>query len=347
VSAPAAGGDTALVTGVSALVSGATGFLGSRLALALARRGCCVHALRHHRPDDGTLAAAGVKTVEGDLLDRASLVRAAAGCRIVFHTAGKVTDWGPRREFFAMNETGTANVIAACREAGVSRLVHMSSLTVLGFPRTGETVTEETPYAGAAPDPYSQSKIAGERLVRAAHEPGRFETVVVRSGVIWGPGDITILPRLAALLGRGVMPYIDGGRNHVALSHVDNLAGGMLLAADARAAAGQVYHMTDGEDLTAREVIDEIAAALGVPPPRLSLPFGAVLAAAWLAEALARLARRTKPPRVTRFGVRLVASDCRYDIGKARRELGYRPGITMREGVRALGLGCFEGDRGA
>jgi nucleoside-diphosphate-sugar epimerase len=110
----------------------------------------------------------------------------------------------------------------------------------------------------------------------------------------------------------------------------------MLLAAAVPAAAGRVYHLTDGEEITAAEAFHLLAKALGVPPPRRSMSFSAALAAASLMEAWARLRRQASPPAFTRFGVRLVASDCRYDISKARRELGYRPTITFRQGVASL-----------
>jgi len=130
--------NTALVTGACALVSGATGFLGSRLAATLAERGYRVRALVRSTSDLSRLSKLGVEVVVGDVGDRASLLRAAAGQRVVFHTAGLVTDWGPAAEFMAANRDGTANVIAACQAAGVSRLVHISSLTVLDCRATAE-----------------------------------------------------------------------------------------------------------------------------------------------------------------------------------------------------------------
>jgi nucleoside-diphosphate-sugar epimerase len=338
VSSSPGAGTTALVTGTRALVSGATGFLGGHLAQVLHSEGYRVRILVHKRNRIEHLEALGMEVVEGDLLDPPSLERATSGQRLVFHTAGKVTDWGPRREFFEVNADGTANVVAACRRSGVARLVHMSSLTVLGLPRAGGVVTEETPFPAALHDPYSASKRAGEQFVRAAHEPGRLETVVIRSGVIWGPGDITIVPRIAALLRRRQMILIGGGRNLLGLSHVENLARGMILAAESPTAGGQVYHHTDGEEITARQAVEALAAAMGVPTARASLPFWAVYAIAGAIEGAARLLRRTAPPRMTRYGVRLVACHCRYDIAKARRELGYAPRVTFTEGVRALGL---------
>jgi 2-alkyl-3-oxoalkanoate reductase len=336
MSGKAAAGATALITGTRALVSGATGFLGGHLAQVLHGLGYRVRILVHKRNRIDHLLELGMEIVEGDLLDPASLIRAAAGQSVVFHTAGKVTDWGPSAEYFQVNTEGTRNVIAACRENGVGRLVHVSSLSVLGLPRTGEVITEEAPYPRSLPDPYSASKKAAELLVRAANGAGGLATTVVRPGVIWGPGDITIVPRLADLLRRRQMILIGGGRNLLGLSHIESLARGLVLAAEAPRAAGQVYHMTDGEEITAREAVDALAAVMGVPEARFSLPYGVVYGVAALIEGAARLAGRQTPPRMTRYGVRLVACHCRYDIGRARRELGYQPEVTFREGIKQL-----------
>jgi nucleoside-diphosphate-sugar epimerase len=331
------GGPTnVLVTGVSALVSGATGFLGGYLLARLREKGFRVRALARPTSDSAGLVHQGVAICAGDVADRESLRRAMAGQQLVFHTAGKVSDWGSRQEFWQANVQGTANVISACREAGVKRLIHVSSLTVFGLPRSGARVDEQTPPAAAVRDSYTSSKIAGERLVREAHGRDGLETVVIRPGVIWGPGDTTILPRLAALLRRRQLVFVGRAANQLGLSHVENLSQGLILAALAPAAAGQVYHMTDGEEITARAAFAALAAALGVAPPRFALPFPVVYFLASFLEGAARLRHAAAPPALTRYGVRLVACDSRYDISKAQNELGYRPLLTFRQGITTL-----------
>jgi nucleoside-diphosphate-sugar epimerase len=331
-----AGPTNALVTGISALVSGATGFLGGHLLLMLRKKGFQVRALARKTSDIAGLLRSGVDICEGDVLDPQALRRAMAGQQIVFHTAGKVSDWGGRHEFWKANVEGTANVITACREAGVKRLIHVSSLTVLGLPRSGARVDEKTPLADSSRDFYTASKIAGERLVRAAHGSRGLETVVIRPGVIWGPGDTAILPRLAALLRRGQLVIIGSGNNQLGLSHVDNLGRGIVLAAVTPAAAGQIYHLTDGEEITAREAFYALADVLGIRPPRFALPFPVVYSLAALLEWTARLRKSVIPPAFTRYGVRLVACDSRYDISKAQSELGYRPSLTFSQGIASL-----------
>jgi len=319
------------------LVTGATGFVGGRLAAALSARGDRVRALTRRASGLEALERLGAEVVRGDLDDPASLVRAAEGVSVVFHAAGRVSDWGPREAFLRANAEGTRNVVAACRQAGVSRLVHVGSLTVLGLPRDGRLVSEETPTAAPARgDFYTESKLLAERHVVEAHGKDGLSTIVVRPGAIWGPGDPNVIPRVVRLLRRGAMPLVGGGRNLLGLTHVTNLVHGLVLAAESGAAAGRLYHVTDGEEVTAREALDAIADALGVRRPRLSLPFGLVLGAAALVEAAFRALGRTDPPPVTRYGVRFVSCHARYDAGRARRELGYEPVVRFREGVARL-----------
>ena len=320
-----------------ALVTGATGFLGGRLAAALVARGYRVRALSRRTSGLDALERLGVEVFRGDLADVPSLVRAASGVPLVFHAAGRVSDWGPREEFLRANAEGTRNAVTACQEAGVGRLVHLSSLTVLGLPRDGRVVSEETPTASpAGGDHYTESKLAGERSVREAHGRRGLSTTVVRPGAIWGPGDPNVVPRIVRLLRRGAMPLVGGGRNLLGLSHVENLVLGLVLSAETPAAAGRLYHVTDGEEITAREALDAIADALGVGRPRTSLPRWAVLGAAAIVEAAAGALRLERPPPVTRYGVRFVSCHARYDLGKARRELGYEPVVSFRQGVSRL-----------
>jgi nucleoside-diphosphate-sugar epimerase len=320
----------------AALVTGASGFLGSSLVAALCGRGVKVRALVRSTSDLRRLSGLGAEIVHGDVCDLASLREAARGQQVVFHAAAKVPDWGPRREFFRVNLEGTRNVVAACQDASVERLVHVSSITVLGLPREGGAVDEESPYHPSPHDAYTASKIEAEKIVREANGQRGLSTVAIRPGAIWGPGDPTLAPRIAALLRRRRAVYIGRASNKLALSHIGNLTLGLRLAAEVPAAAGQVYHLTDGETVTAREVVDGLAALLGTARPRWSVPFFVIYLAAAAMEGVAHLLRRRSPPPFTRYGVRLMASDCRYDIRKAERELGFSPTVSFRQGLAAL-----------
>jgi len=330
-----------LITGATVLVSGATGFLGGYLAEMLQKKGYRVRALARQTSDLGRLKALGIEIVIGDLSDLASLRKATQDQDLVFHTAGKVSDWGKKEEFFQANLDGTRNIIQACQDSGVERLVHLSSLTVLGLPRDGRWVDENLPYASSPPDYYTQSKIAGEKLVRKLAGNSGLSATVIRPGVIWGPGDTTIVPRIVELLRQRRMIYLDQSRNLLGLSHVRNLSEACLLAASSPDCAGQVYHITDGEEITAREVIDRLADMAKVSRPRRSLPFWMAYAMARLFEKTARMARKKQAPSMTSYGVRLVACHCRYDLSKAERDLAYQPIIQFNEGITEM-AGSFD-----
>jgi 2-alkyl-3-oxoalkanoate reductase len=322
---------------VPVLVTGVTGFVGRRLARALVARGYRVRGLTRRDTCLDDLATDGIEVVRGDLADPAALERACDGQRLVFHAAGRVSDWGPREAFVRVNVEGTAHLIAASVQAHVERFVHLSSLTVLGLPSDARVIDEETPCATPlSGDHYTATKIAGERLVRAASAKGRLATTVVRPGAIWGRGDRLIVPRIVRLMRRGLMPVIGDGRNVIGLSHIDNLVEGIILAGETPSAAGQIYHLTDGEVVTAAYALAQIAEAYGLPPPRTHVPYWAVYSVAAAFETAARATGRAQAPAITRYGVRLVACDCRYDIGKARGQLGYQPQVSFRAGVREL-----------
>lgn len=325
------------------LVTGGTGYFGCRLVEALRAQGARVRVLARLTSDTARVEACGAEIVYGDVTAPETVCAAVDGQSVVIHAAGKVSDWGARRDFFGVNAEGTANVVAACRASKVRRLVHLGSLTVLGLPRDGALVDESTEPATTFADNYTASKLTGERTVCAAHTDGGLETVVVRCGVIWGPGEQTIFPRILALLKRGRMIYPGGGRNLLGMAYIDNLVDGVIRAATVTDAASRIYHVTDGEDVTCRQMLDAIATALGVSPPRFSVPFPVVHAMAALMEGFAKALHMDSPPPITRYGARLVACDCRYDIGRARRELGYRPAVSFREGVSRLASSFHSG----
>jgi nucleoside-diphosphate-sugar epimerase len=317
------------------LVTGASGFLGRHLAAALARRGFRVRGLVRATSAALPLEAAGVEVFRGDLAAPRAVAAAVDGARIVLHCAARVSDWGSRAEFWHTNVLGTRHVAEACRVAGVERLVHVSTLTVLGLPRDGRIVDETTPCAPHPADLYTETKLAAEHVVRDLAGRG-LPVTIVRPAAIWGLGEPTLVPRLARLLRARVLVHVGPGANRLGLSHVANVVDGLVLAASCPHAVGETYHITDGEEVTQRALLASLAAALGVPAPRGWLPFPVLHGLAAACEAAARAAGRTTAPPLTRIGVRMLGSDCRYAIGKARAQLGYRPAVSFAAGIAEL-----------
>ena len=187
----------------------------------------------------------GAVPLPGDL-DSEPLLRAAAdGADVAFHAAAKVEDWGDPEDFERLNVRGTENVIAACRAAGVRRLVHVGTEAALmaGEPLVG--VDEDAPLRPDSPVLYSSSKAKAEQRVRAANGDG-LDTVVIRPRFVWGRGDTTLLPALVGLARAGRLRWVGGGGQLSATTHIDNTVEGLWPGAT-KAPAGGVYFVTDGE----------------------------------------------------------------------------------------------------
>jgi nucleoside-diphosphate-sugar epimerase len=274
----------------------------------------------------------GAEPAMGDLDDLAALSAGAEGCEVAFHAAAKVEDWGDPADFERLNVRGTQNVIDACREAGVRRLVHVGTEAALMVGQPLVNVDESAPLRPDSAALYSSSKAKAEQLVRAADG---IETVVVRPRFVWGRGDTSLLPAIIEMVTSGRFRWVGGGRQLTATTHIDNTVEGLWLGAT-KAPAGGVYFVTDGEPVVFREFLTSMLGTQGVTIPDKSVPPGVARAAAAAAERIWRLLKRPGAPPITRFAVWVSSQECTIDISRAERELGYRPVTTREEGLSAL-----------
>ncbi len=322
------------------LVTGSAGYLGRHLVAALRARGLTVHAF-DCRP---TPATDGVLAWVGDVADPAALREAAEGCATAFHTAAVMHLVGHaprrvRRESERVNLGGTRAVLAACRAAGVGRLVHTSTNTVCFSPGPLVGADESRPYATRVIDVYAATKIAAEREVLAADGRG-LRTVAIRPAGIWGPGPgCYMIEKLVEQLGRGrFVARIGDGRSLSDNTHVLNLIHAELAAAEALAVrpgvvGGRAYFVTDEEPMNLLEWFRPLVEALGYRVPRLALPSRLLYAAGWLSECLYRLGG--PPPSLTRLEVHNLTSSFTFRTERTRSELGWRPLIGRAAGLPA------------
>lgn len=317
---------------MTVLVTGAAGFLGSRLTALLAARGEETRAVVHPARDAGWRAPSGVDLYHADITDRAAIAPALDGVERVFHCAARTGPWGPPAEYHRVNVAGLEAMVRAATAAGVRRFVHVSSITVHGNDVHGEA-DEGSPLRSEG-NPYSQTKVAGELLLRRMIRDEGAPVTIVRPGWIYGPADTASFGRFATMIANGQMLVVGAGDNHVPLAYVDDVAEGMLLASQAEQAAGRAYLLLNDEEVTQREFLAAIAAELGVAPPGRKLPYRAGVLAAGVAEVAWKLARRQQAPPVMRYGLQLLGGENRFSIARARRELGFSPAVGYAEGVR-------------
>ena len=317
-----------------AFVTGGSGFIGGALIERLRSEGVEVRALARSERAADRVRELGAEPVGGELGDHDSLRIGVEGCDVAFHAAAKVEDWGDPADFERVNVRGTQNVIGACREASVKRLMHVGTEAALMAGQPLVNVDEGAPLRPDSPALYSSSKAKAEQLVRAANGDG-LETVVVRPRFVWGRGDTTLLPALIAMIRSGRFRWVGGGRHLTATAHVDNTVEGLWLAAQ-KAPAGGVYFVTDGEPVVFREFLTAMLDTQGVEIPDKSVPASVAGAAARAAEGIWRRLRRSGTPPLTRFAVWVSSQECTIDISRAERELGYRPVKSREEGLAEL-----------
>lgn len=308
---------------MTALVTGATGFVGAAVARRLLDDGEAVRVLARQGGERRNLNGLPVEVVEGDLADHASLTRAVKGCSAVFHVAADYRLWVPRpASMYRVNVQGTVDLLRAAAEAGAERIVYTSSVATLGLDPTGAPAEEETPVRLAdMVGHYKRSKFLAEEAVRGLAETEGLPVVIVNPSTPVGPGDVKPTPtgRMIVDSANGRMPaFVDTGLNIV---HVDDVAAGHL-AAFRHGRLGQRY-ILGGDNLTLESILARIAAFVGRDPPKVKLPHHLVMPIAVLVEGWARVTG-LKDPILTIDSVRMSRKKMFFSSTKAERALGYR-----------------------
>jgi nucleoside-diphosphate-sugar epimerase len=318
----------------AAFVTGGSGFIGGALVRRLVADGWDVHALVRSDGSARKVAALGAKPIAGDLGDLPSMAVGAQYCEVAFHCAAHLGDWGTREEFERGNVQGTRNALAAARQAGLRRFVHVGTEAALLAGEPLIEVDERAPLRFDSRALYSSTKARAEEAVIEANHDG-LETVVVRPRFVWGRGDTTLLPLLTNAVRSGRFAWIGGGRHRTSTTHVDNTVHGLLLAAE-HGAPGGVYFVTDGEPVVFRDFITRLLATQGIEAPTRSVPTRVASAIAATSEAAWRLLPLPGRPPLTRLTVWVSGMETTIDITRAREELGYAPVTSIDQGLEEL-----------
>jgi dihydroflavonol-4-reductase len=309
---------------MTTLITGASGFVGSAVLRRLLDAGESVRVLVRPSSDRRNVADLPVEVVTGDLTDPASLRRALAGCRGLFHVAADYRLWVPQpAAMYAANVDGTVALMRAALDAGVERIVYTSSVATLGIRADGTASDETTPVALADMiGHYKRSKyLAEEAVARLAREEA-LPVVIVNPSTPVGPRDVKPTPtgRMIVEAARGRTPaYVDTGLNIV---HVDDVAEGHWLAYR-QGRPGERY-ILGGENLSLKEIFTRLAGLSGRAPPRIRLPRTLIYPVAYAAEGWVRLSGRGRPV-VTVDELRMAKKHMFYSSQKAMDALGYRP----------------------
>ncbi len=327
-------------------VTGGTGHLGHNLLPLLAEAGFRLRVLTRHPADHPWLRQfANVEVIEGEVENLTCIEQAVQGCRYVVHGAGLFAFWGKPAAFERTNILGTENVLKASLGAGVEKIIHISTVVVIGNPPRGQTLDENTPPHPA--DPYQRSKLRGEQIARRYFEEQGLPVVILRPGAFYGPYSRYAFNRLFIEDPlKGLCLQVNGGRNVTFPVYVGDVARGIHLALE-RGQAGETYNLC-GETLTHKEANRIISDEAGLSSLRINVPQWAlvVLARAWTALSEITQVEPYYPINLRTY----VFYDWRVSSEKARTALHFEP-IPFREGVRHTlrwyqDIGLWKGKRG-
>lgn len=323
--------------GALCLITGASGFIGGRLAERLLQEGYSVRCLARASSDTSHLQELDVEVAVGDLTDAGSLARAVAGCHYVCHCGALVSDWATTDEIARVNVGGTRDLLEASVGASVRRFLHFSTTDVYGYP--GERGIDETCSATRFRNWYSQTKLEAEAEVRRVERTASLETVMLRPATVYGPGSKEVIGEIASAIRARHMLLVDGGRAIAGLCYVENLLDAAVLALRHEAAPGQAFNVSDALDVTWRQLVDDLAAGLDAPRVRWSLPYWLAIAIGFALEQGYRSLRRatglSAPALLSRQAVQVLGKDQDFSNRKLRETLGWEPRFGYAEGLDA------------
>ena len=320
------------------LVTGGGGFLGRYIVEQLVARGDSVRVVSRRRY--AVLDSLGVESLQGDLQDAAVARAACRGIEVVYHTAAVAGIWGPWDHYHGINTVATQNVLGACCESGVTRLVFTSSPSVTFDGSDQSGVDESVPYPDRWLCHYPHTKALAEQAVLAANGRNGLCTCALRPHLIWGPRDEHLIPRLLARARTGQLRVVGDGSNLVDMVYVENAARAHLQAADhlepGAPVCGRAYFLSQGQPVNCWDWINEILALADLKPIDKSISFPAAWRIGAAMETAYRFLRIQSEPRMTRFLAAQLAKDHYFDISRAREDFGYSPQIPTSEGMRRL-----------
>jgi 2-alkyl-3-oxoalkanoate reductase len=325
----------AAITKQNILVTGGGGFLGKAIVKRLVEAGENVRSFsRSFYPE---LKSIGVDQIQGDIGDNAAVIKACNGIQTVFHVAAKPGVWGNYKNYYRTNVSGTKNVIEACNIHNISKLVYTSSPSVVFNGMDMEGVDESVPYPDLFHAHYPKTKAIAEQLVVSA-STDKLRTIILRPHLIWGPEENNFVPRIIAKA--GWLKVVGNGRNLVDTVYIDNAADAHILAAENLDKnpdiSGNVYFISQDEPVLLWGLINAILKAAGLGPVKGSIPkqMAWLLGAAF--EFLYKILHIKKEPPMTRFVAYELSTSHWFDISAAKRDLGYSPRVSTKEGLRLL-----------
>ena len=317
-----------------ALVTGGGGFLGSGITKALTQKGDKVTVIGRRKYNH---LPPSVKILQGDIRDYEFIKSCSKNVDVVFHTAALPGIWGPKHEFFSVNVHGTENIIKACRDNLIPKLVFTSSPSVVFGDSSLEGVNESVPYPDTYLCEYPSTKALAEKMVLQANDP-TLCTTAIRPHLIWGPGDPHLVPRILQKANSNRLIMVGEGRNQVDMIYIDNAVSAHLKAALApnTNVAGKAYFVSDDDPVVLWKWINSLLHRLGLSNVKRKISYSNAMRLGAFLEEMYRFLRLKSEPPMTRFLASQLATSHYFDISRAKKDFDYRPLVSQEEGINRL-----------
>lgn len=317
---------------MKSLVTGATGFLGGALTRRLHGMGWDVTALGRNPLRLNELEDEGIRPLRADVTKKDDLFAACKNQEVVFHCAALPSPWGNYEKFYQANVIGARNVVRACLENGVKRLVHVSTPSIYFDYNSRLGVKEADPL----PEPisaYAATKLLAEEEIDKGFAAG-LAVISIRPRALFGEGDTVIFPRLLSRLKSSRLPILGDGENIVDLTYIQNVVDALLLCAESpQNTLGKKYNISNGEPVKIWQLVNRICDELNLPRPTRKISYKTANVVATVIEFIYSLIPYSPEPPLTRLTVSMLAHSTTLDISAAKAELGYQPRVSVEEGV--------------
>ncbi|MFW5861232.1 MAG: NAD-dependent epimerase/dehydratase family protein [Spirochaetota bacterium] len=314
----------------TALITGATGFMGASLCKSLHERGYEIRVLVFPGESLTHIQQFITEVREGDITQPETLKGIGDAIDVVYHLAARVVDHGTREQFYHPIVEGTRNILNACA-GSAGRFVYISSICACGIGRHMKGITETSPCIKTGIY-YGDAKLEAEKIVNSFK--GRFPNgwVIVRPANVTGPRSVWV-NEVGEMFQKSIVTLFDRGKYSASLIYIDNLIDGLILAGERTEAAHQTYFFRDDWQVTWKQYLTDLSAMLG-KRPRFSMPFGLAWSLGALSETVSRLLGIR--PMVTRHAVGLMGRNNDVDTSKAQTQLGWNTRITYQEAMKNI-----------
>lgn len=314
------------------VVTGATGCLGLNLTKRLVSEGHRVIALGRNQQLGAVIKQMGAEFISIDLTHLNELKKITSKADVLFHCAALSSPWGRYRDFYQANVLGTQHIIKSTPES--CRLIHISSPSIYFNFKEKLNINEYDTLPSSSANHYIKTKLLAESLIDKAFNEENLNVVTIRPRAIFGPYDRAILPRLLQAERNGTLPVIGSGKNIIDITYVDNVIESMILAANASEhVRGKKYNITNDQPQSLISIIESLYSALDKPLNVKYIPYRLAKRIAGILEHIHRLPFM-REPKLTRYSCGVLALSQTLNIDAAKKELGYKPVISIEEGLQ-------------